>query len=1027
MTFVVLFGFISLSRLPQELFPPITYPQLTVVTIYANAAPEEIETLITKPVEEAVGTVSGLRRVRSISKEGVSLVMSEFGWNQNMDFAALRVREKIDLIKERLPREAGEPLVMKYNPFELPVMTLSVTGKRSPVAIREIARRIIKDELEKVEGVASASISGGLEREILVEIDQARLYAQDVPIMDVVHAVTNSNLNYPAGTIKESFYEYLIRTLGEFEHVDEIKDIPVKTFKPLESPYPTSPDQEERKISHVLPLVLVKDVATVQDTFKERTSYSRYDGRENISVAIQKQAQTNTLLVVNRVKAALKYMKEELPSDINIAIVYDQSKFIKDSINGVKDAAIQGGILAFIVLYLFLRNFKSSIIVTFSIPISIMAVFVLMYMWGISINMMSLGGLALGVGMLVDSAIVVLENISRHKDLGKPPDKAAEEGASEVSDAITASTLTTIAVFLPIVFVFGIAGQLFKQLAFTVTFALVASLFVALTLIPLLASRGKGIKMTSEKGSLDNTSTSKYVQKFENLLRKFLKEPAKGFLIVMGIFVISIMFYFTLDKELMPKMDQGQFIVKVNMPAGTRVEVTNKIVSKVEKVMIGLPDVKDVSVLVGSTRGKGAEDVLQRLGSHQGEIQVNLKPKRKIKTKELVQIVEAKIKEVDLKKAEIEYVLQESVFKAALEESSPVVVEVKGKKIPMMLEVVREVKDLLNRTEGIYGIKTDMPERSPETRIIVDKDKAALYQLSVVDIAQTSQVALKGYIASELKEKGQEIDIRIRLRKEDRDNFEKLKRVQLSSPSGVKVYLTSLVRFISGRGPSEIKRSGQERTIIISANIFKRALKDVASDIEKGINELIIPDEYTVKLAGESEEMKQSFDSLRNALILSVILVYMIMAAQFESLWQPLIIMFTVPLSLIGVIFALLITRTSINVVALLGVIMLGGIVVNNGIVLIDYINILRMKGKPVFESVIEASMTRLRPILMTAMTTVLGLLPMALAVGEGAELRSPLAISVMGGLFVTTFLSLLIIPAIYLATHNFRVKLFKR
>ena len=511
------------------------------------------------------------------------------------------------------------------------------------------------------------------------------------------------------------------------------------------------------------------------------------------------------------------------------------------------------------------------------------------------------------------------------------------------------------------------------------------------------------------------------------MLKLFLSRKKFGFFLIMLIFAFSIGLYFTLDKELMPKMDQGQFIVKVNMPAGTRLEVTNKIVMKVENLILSLPAVEDISVLVGSTRGKGAEDVLQRLGSHQGEILVNLKTKRKLKTKDVVKITEEKLATMDLKDAQIEYVLQESVFKAAMEESSPIVIEVKGKNIPVMLDIVKEVKGKLGKVEGIYGIKTDMPERSPEARVIVDKDKAALYQLSVVDIAQTTQVGLRGYIASELKEKGQEIDIRVRLREVDRNDFNKLSRLQLSSPGGVKVPLTSLVKFVYDRGPSEIKRTNQERTIMISANIFKRPLKDVASDVESFVNEMDIPEEYKVKLAGESEEMKQSFDSLRNALILSVILVYMIMAAQFESLWQPFIIMFTVPLSLIGVIAALFVTQTSVNVVALLGVIMLGGIVVNNGIVLIDYINILRAKGVPVFESVMEASKARLRPILMTAMTTVLGLLPMAIAVGEGSELRSPLAISVMGGLFVTTCLSLLVIPAIYLTTHDIRVKLFKR
>ncbi|MFH1792004.1 MAG: efflux RND transporter permease subunit, partial [Candidatus Omnitrophota bacterium] len=823
MTFVVLFGFISLAGLPQELFPPIIYPQLTVVTAYANAAPEEIETLITKPVEEVIGTVSGLKRVKSVSREGISLVMAEFGWNEDMDFNALKVREKIDLVKARLPRESGEPLVMKYNPFERPIMTLSVTGKRSLSGVREVAERYIKDELEKVEGVASAAISGGLEREILIEVDQGRLYAQSVPIMDVVRAITDSNLNYPAGTIKESFYEYLIRTLGEYERVDEIPEIPVKTFDSEED----SPYQEQsgaRGRSNPGNLSLIRDVARVNDTFKDPTSYSRYNGKDNISVSIQKSAQANTLQVVNRVNAALKRMRHELPADIRISTVNDQSKFIKDSINGVRDAAIQGGILAFLVLYFFLRNIKSSIIVTFSMPISIMAVFVAMYFCNISLNMMSLGGLALGIGMLVDNAIVVLENITRHRDLGKDSEQAAMDGTNEVANAISASTLTTIAVFFPMVFVVGIAGQLFKQLAFTVIFSLIASLMVALTLIPLLAARVKSARMES----MDTASpgqTPGYLVKFENFLRLFLKRRALGYLVLGALFVVMILVFFGIDKELMPRMDQGQFTVRVNMPAGTRLEVTNRIVTKIEDVMIGLHDIKDVSTVVGSSRGKESEDVMQRLGSNQGEISVTLNMKRRIKTKDLVEEIKKKISRMDTEGGKVEYILNESIFSGAVEKSSPIVIEVKGKDMDELGKIVGEIEKGMAGIKGITGIKSDMPERSPETKIMIDKEKAGYFQLSVVDVAQITQVALRGYVASTFKEKGQEIDIKVRLRPEDRDDFGKLARIQLNAPTGISVPLISLVRFVQGRGPSEIKRLDQERTILVSADIFRRPLK----------------------------------------------------------------------------------------------------------------------------------------------------------------------------------------------------------
>jgi len=1020
---VVLFGFISLARLPQELFPPIVYPQLTVATLYANAAPEEIETLITKPIEEAVGTVSGLKRIRSVSKEGISLVMGEFGWSENMDFASLRVREKIDLIKERLPRDSGEPLVMKYNPFDRPIMTLSITGKRSPVHVRELTRIIIKDELEKVEGVASATISGGLEREILVELDQARLYAQNVPLMDVVHAITNANLNYPAGTIKESFYEYLIRTLGEFEHINEIGKIPVKSFKDEnEEMYYVPEETKEKEISKGANLALLEDVADIYDTYKERTSYSRYNGRENVSVSIQKQAQANTLQVVHRVKNALKYIKEELPEDIEVAIVYDQSEFIKSSINSVRDSAIQGGILVFIVLYIFLRNLMSSAIVSFSIPISIMTVFVLMYSSSLSINLISLAGLALGVGMLVDNSIVVLENIFRHWSLGKSSEEASILGADEMVNAIMGSTLTTIVVFFPMAFVIGIVGQLVKDLAFTIIFSLTASIVVALTLVPLFFSKMRNVRDSS-------ASTYNKMQKhfglFENALSVFIKKRKVSLLITLIIFIISILMYFTLDKELMPKMDQGQFTIKVNMPSGTNLDITNGIASKIENFLLSLPYAEEVSVIVGSTRGKSAEDFLQRLGSHQAEIFVNLESKRKIETKDVIQLVKGNLSAMDLEGADIEYILPESIFSTVVEESSPVVVKVQGKELTQMINIVEEVKGTLNNIKGIYNIRTDMPEASPETKVLVDKDKAAAYQFSVVDIAQTSQAAIRGYVASEFKEKGQEIDIRVRLREQDRDDFNKLERIQLTSQAGVKVPLTSLVKFARGMGPSEIKRLDQERTILVSANIFKRALKDVVNDVGDTVKKLNIPNDYTVKLAGESEEMKQSFVSLRNALILSIILVFMIMAAQFESILQPFIIMFTFPLSLIGVVFAIFITNTTVNVNVFLGVIILGGIVVNNGIVLIDYINQLINRGMPVFDALIEGSKTRLRPILMTALTTIFGFMPMAFSKGEGSEFGSSLAICVMGGLTISTFMSLFVIPAIFMAFHSLKLKIF--
>ena len=1025
-TAVMLIGLIALSLLPQELFPPITYPKLTVVTMYENAAPEEIETLITKAVEEAIGTVSGLRRLRSLSKEGLSLVIAEFGWDQNMDIASMGMREKLDLIKERLPRESEEPLVMKYNPFEMPIMKLSVTGDRPSESIREITRRIIKDELEKVDGVASAAITGGLEREILVEVDQGRLNAQNVALLNVARSIADANLNYPAGTIKESFYEYLIRTLGEFEHVEEIEDIAVKV-EDDKNPYAT-PEEKEKEISETRDLVLVKDIGVVLDTVKERTDFSRFNGEENITVSIQKQAQTNTVQVVNNVKKALKVIQEELPGDIKVEIISDRSKFIKEAINGVWEAGVMGMILAFIVLLVFLRNVKSSAIVTLSIPISVVAVFAIMYffrgVFQISMNMMSLGGLMLGVGMLVDSAIVVLENIIRHKELGEDDKEASITGATEVANAIFASTLTTIVVFFPMIFIVGIAGQIFKQLAFTVIFALLASYFVAITIIPLLASAKEKKKIL-----IDAPKEKRFalINIYEKALRKFLKYKKPGLLAVLVLFIASLFLAIPLDKELMPKVDRGQFIIKLNLPSGTRLEVANSVSEKIENYLLGLPFIQDVSTIVGASKGRDARDVLQRLESNQAEITITLSKEKKVKTSDAIQVIKSHLSVEDLQGAEVEYLPQESIFASAVEQASPIIMEIKGDHMPTLIKITEKLVGKIEKIKGVYGVKTDMPEPSPETKVYVNKDKASIYNLSVADIAQTAQIGLKGYISSQLKEKGQEIDIRVKLREEDRKDFNKLERLQVHSPDGSMLPLFSVATFGKGRGPSQIQRLDQERTIILSANIFKRPLKDVVSDITKTIESLDIPEDFTVKLTGETEEMKASFDSLKFALIFAIILVYMIMAALFESYWQPFIIMVTVPLALIGVLMALFITGTSINVVALLGLIMLGGIVVNNGIVLIDYLNLLCAKGMPVEEAVMEASKARLRPILMTAMTTILGLIPMAIAIGEGAELRSPLAISVIGGLFMSTFLTLLVVPAVFLLSHEERVKIFKK
>lgn len=1036
---IILLGVISWGKLPQELFPSITYPQITIVTGYANAAPEEIESLITRVIEEAVGTVNNVKRVSSISREGFSLVMAEFNWGTNMDFAALNVREKIDLIKERLPRESQEPVVMKYNPFDLPVMNLSVTGPASlsPLELREICRKYVKDAIEKVDGVASATITGGDEREILVEIDQPRLRASQISIVSVIDSIKTANLNYPAGTIKESFYEFLIRTMGEYKKIEEIKETPAALDVPEEQA--KTMQEKEEKEKQARRLVYLRDIAKVKDTIKEKTSISRYNGKDSISIVVRKQSGANSLSVARGVSREIRrVLAEKLPKGISIQTTYDQSQFIRESLGNLRDAAVQGSILSFLVLFIFLWELKSSLIIILAIPICIAATAILMYFCNITLNMMSLGGLAMGVGMVVDNANVVIENIFRNREqLKKGLKDASIDGTNEMTAAIVGSTLTNIAVFLPFAFVVGVVGQIFKQLSLTITFSLIVSIIVALSLVPVLicirtrGGSGGGGWMDSLLLFLDRPK-AKAKEAMENMHLAFgnfiagiLEHKKKVIGIVLVLFALSLIVIGTATKQFLPRVDQRQFIIKVDLPPGMRLEVTDSVVRKIEHLLLNLPETKDVTVNIGSGEEKGSTESsnIQSLGSNQAQIMVNLKKKSKYarrSTEEVIQYLKNMLEGKNMEDAIIEYIAQETSFGTALEQGAPIAIEIKGNDLNRLTDLSSLIQANLNKVNGIYGTKSSMPLPSPETKLNILKDKASLYGLSVRDIAITAQAALKGYVATRFKEKaGQEdVDIRVRLRSEDRSDMGNLRRLLIHSPMGMDISLSDVAYLTKGRGPTEIKRVDQQRSIVITANTYQRNFNRIIKDVNRILAYVksTTTKDYSIELTGEQERMKESFKSLAFALLLAFALVYMIMAAEFESLWQPFLIMFTIPLSLIGVAFALLVTQTPLSAVVYLGIIMLGGIAVNNGIVLIDFVNVLRKEGRSPHEAVIEASKTRLRPILMTSLTTILGLLPIAIGLGEGAELQAPLAITVMGGLTSSTFLTLVFIPALYLA-----------
>lgn len=1046
-TGVILLGIISWSRLSQELFPPITYPQITVITSYENAAPEEIEALITRPIEESVSAASNIRKVSSNSREGTSIVICEFNWNTNMDFAALNVREKVDLIKEKMPRDAEEPIVMKYNPFDTPIMILSVTSEGSyfsPYELREVSRRVIKDELEKIDGVAQVVMTGGREREIVVDLNQQRLRAFNVSIMDIIDLFKSANLNYPAGTIETSFYEYLVRTIGEFRTVDEMYDVPLliedRSNEEENRRHDLTKEEKERKKR----VIYIRELGKVVDTLKEQTSISRYNGYDNISLSVQRQADANILAVNKQIYEKLKILKQTLPDEITLQVVYDQSVFIEQSILQLRDNALQGGILAFIILIVFLRNFRSAIVVTIGIPISILFTLILMFFGKLSLNMMSLGGLALGVGLLVDNGIVVIENIYRHQQMDKDVKTAAVEASNEVFSAVVGSTLTTVAVFLPLVFVVGIAGQLFKELALTVTFSLIASVITAMSLTPMFMSRGKVGKIALVNKDAEVIAKQKEAQK--NSTR--FKGPVP-YLVVLGIIAATLIvaaFSFrlllSLDKEFMPKLDQRQFMIKASMPAGTNLKATNAVVRRIEDVVLDFPAVKDVTVNIGSSKASKKAGAVEVLGSNEANIIVNLKPrpprgimalfkekvegseKNDIATSALVQQIKAALGAIDLQDVKIEYVLQESVFKSVFAGSAPLVIVLRGFDLEnIMIPAAQEIEKQLEKIEGVYGVKDSLTPPSPEVKIHIRKDRASLYQLNVNKVSAVAQAGIRGYVATKFKEEGREIDVRVRLRKEDSGDFQKIGKLLVFSPLGVHIFLDQLAYLAKGKGPTEIKRESKQRVVFVSANIYDRGLNEVVDEAKEIIANIKaeLPQNYSVEIGGENKEMEESFKSLQFALILALLLVYMIMASEFESLIQPFIIMFTVPLSLIGVSWTLFFTQTPLSVVVALGFIMLGGIVVNNGILLIDFMNLARKQGLGIFEAAIQSSRVRARPILMTSLTTIFGLMPLAFALGEGSELRAPMARTVMGGLTSAAFLTLFIVPCVYIILESLK------
>ncbi len=1005
---VIILGGVSLSKLSIDLLPNIEVPVAVVTASYEGVGPQEIESMITKPLEEAVATVGNIDRISSISSEGNSVVIAEFNYGTDMDFATLEMREKVDLIKGFLPEEASDPMVMRIDPNMMPIVQIAIYNSGDLAHVQSFAEDVLKPRLERIDGVASVDISGGYKNRVEIKIDQQKLDGYGITASYIAQIIGAENLNLPGGQVKKGIQELNIRTLGEFESIDDIKMLPI-----------TLPNGG---------VVYLGDIAEVQLVKEDLKTISRVNGNNSINISIQKQSGKNTVKVANAVRDEIDKIKEEYPT-VHIDIVLDQSDFIELSIQNVIDSAILGAILAILILFIFLRNIRTTLVIGVSIPISIIATFILLYFNDITLNLMTLGGLALGVGMLVDNSIVVLENIYRFREQGFNRIEAAIKGASEVSMAVMASTLTTIAVFFPIVFVEGITSTIFKELAITVTLSLVASLVVALTLVPMLSSKLLVVDEGKKKLRLFRFINSGFDRifnsidlRYRKILNWALDHRKSTVIIAFVVFVVSMASIFSLGAEFLPAMDQGQFMVNVSLPVGSELDSTNEILTEIEEKLKEIDEIQSVFTTVGSGGMMGGS-------SSSGSITGILKPldQRTVSTDHVVKQVRELVKDIPGAEINVE-ALSNSMMGFG---GSPITVEIKGDDLKTLEEISEDFKKIIGEVEGATEVKTSLSEGIPEVQIRINREKASQYGITSAQIASAVRGLVSGTVATRYKYNGDEIDVVIKGDDILRESISNLETVPVDTPYGVSVPLSQVAEITVEKGPITINREGQSRVVSVTGQIVDRDLASITRDIEAKLSKYNMPQGYSYEFGGQNELLNEAFTDLVLALILAVILVYMVMASQFESLLHPFIIMFSVPLAFSGGALALFLAGIPLSVPAIIGFIILAGIVVNNAIVLVDYINTRRSEGEERREAVINAGPIRLRPILMTTLTTVLGLVPLALGLGEGAEMEQPLAIAVIGGLSLSTVLTLVLIPVLYTIFDDiagfFRRKIFKK
>lgn len=1005
MTLIVIgFGLFGLSRLSLNLYPDVSFPTITIYTTYEGVAPEDIETLITRPVEEQVGSVSGLQRIRSLSSQGASVIKLYFNWGTDLFIAEADVRKQIDFARRAIPQDADQPIVFSYDPNQEPIIVLTLSSStRSSSEVRTVATQQLEQRLERIPGIAAAETAGGLERQINIWIRNEQLLAFGLDLATVSNRLRQENIQVPAGELIEGRVVYSLRTIGEFKNVEQIRN----TIIGVRNEVP----------------VMLRDVADVEDGVAQPIGNVHVRGEEGLIVNLYRQSDVNVVTTAANVLMELDKIRAVLPSDMTLEVLTNKADFIELSLQNLYSTAIQAIVLVVIILLVFLQSYRTALIIAISIPVSIVATFSVMDFADVSLNVISLSGLTLAVGLVVDNAVVVLENIFRHREDGYDGKKASVMGSQEVAIPVVVSTLTTLVVLLPVLFVPGIAGVLFQDLALTVSFALIMSTIAALTVVPLLASKffSSQDSNKAEEPRKKNRIAAKLEgfftrldQRYQATLEKTLKRNALVITLNVLLFAASLPLFFVLGGEFFPPVDENAFVLNVKREPGVNLFELQNTIYQVESVIDEtVPEARLVVADYGDKRGvEGADNP----GGYQGTVRVELVPRNE-RDRTQFEIAAELLRELqDVPGAEIREVRQNPLNP---EGEEGLIINIFGFDLNVKKDLADGVKAALMRVDGVVSATSSADAGRPELRVIMDRERIARLGLSTSAVAQTISNAVRGTQATTFVDQGVEYTVLVQLASENKSDSKAIEDIQVRLNDGSYIPLRSLARIERYEGPSNILRVNQERVTEIQADFGDSDLKSVTDDSREELTSAEWPDGYRYEIGGTAEDQEASFNYLMIAFLVAAVLAYMIMASQFESLAEPFIIIMTIPLAMTGVILMLAITGTAISVTALIGLILLSGIVVNNGIVMIDYIKVLQARGMTRIDAVIQGAARRLRPILMTAGTTILSMVPLALELGAGSETWSPMARTVIGGLTFSTLLMLFVVPSLYYVINS--------